>query len=258
MNGGIWTCAGTRGWRGAVMDWGKGKRIAVYDDPGTESTDLFTGLLILCEKRAVNMLHELNDPKKQTISNFVSDSAQYQKDILEEAGYSIKGFIFNMHIDLKEELPLLQLPEGITIRSADAKKDARAIHALIQEAFDWKERDRLPYAEWEKNMMRPENHDESLWFLAVKDKEIIGTCLGVPYSDLGWVRQLAVRKPYRKQGIGRALLQIAFRTFQDRSFPKAGLAVESDNEKAYRFYENIGMYKAVHYDEYVKKVPPIN
>ena len=240
---------------GAVMALKEGKRIAVYDDPGTQETDLFTGLLILCEKRAVNMLRELNDPQKQTLANFISDSSKYQKDILGEAGYHIKGFIFNMHIALQAELPEVKLPAGISIRSVDIKKDSREIHALIQEAFDWKERDPQPYEEWEERMVHSENRDESLWFLAIENDKIIGTCLGVPYTDLGWVRQLAVLKPYRKMGIGSALLQNAFHVFKQRGYPKAGLAVESENEKAYRFYERIGMYKAVHLDEYIKKVP---
>ena len=163
-----------------------------------------------------------------------------------------------MHISLKAELPEIQLPAGVTIRGANVKKDAGEIHALIQEAFDWEERDPQPFEEWEKTMVHSEHFDESLWFLAIENDQIIGTCLGVPYTDLGWVRQLAVKKPYRKMGIGSALLQNAFHVFKERGYPKAGLAVESENEKAYRFYERTGMYKAVHLDVYVKKISGTN
>ena len=61
--------------------------------------------------------------------------------------------------------------------------------------------------------MRPEIYNEKLWFLAVQDNEIIGTCLCFKYTDIGWIRQLAVKKSYRKQGIGRALLQHSFWCF---------------------------------------------
>lgn len=240
---------------GAVMDRDTGKRVAVYDDPGAEETDLFLGLLILCEKRAVNMLLEMGDPEKVFISNFVSDSMRYQKEILQEAGYKIRRHIFNMHIRLERDIHVPKLSQGIFIRTADAEKDARAIHALIQESFDWKERAPQPYEDWERMMIRPDIHDETLWYLAVRDDEIIGACLGVPHADLGWIRQLAVREPYRGQGIGRALLQTAFYEFKKRGYPKAGLAVESENQRAHCFYEKAGMYEAVHLDELVKKIP---
>ena len=238
----------------ADLPWGEGVRTVNYDDPGTENTDLFLGLLVICEKRAANIIQDLNEPKKRGIYTHVSDSASHQKLILEEAGYKIKKYIFNMHKELTGDQPEPELPIGFSIRTAVTGQDEPAIHALIQEAFDWCERASQSFEEWKEFMIHPDTFNENLWLLVVKGDEIIGTCLCFQQSEIGWIRQLAVKKPYRKLGIGRALLQRSFQAFKKLGLPKAGLAVESANPEAVHFYQTAGMYKAVHLDEYVKEI----
>ena len=174
--------------------------------------------------------------------------------LVEAAGYSIKKFIFNMHRDLTGALPDPELPEGFRIRTAVTGQDERNIHALVQEAFDWRKHNAQPFEEWKKFLMRPEIYNEKLWFLATRSTEIIGICLCFENSDIGWIRQLAVKRPYRRLGIGRALLQRAFQAFKALGKEKAGLAVESVNLNAVHFYQTAGMFKAVHLNEYVKEI----
>jgi ribosomal protein S18 acetylase RimI-like enzyme len=238
----------------ACLPWKEGVRFVIYNDPGTENTDLYPGLLALCESRAADIIHELNDPKKRGIFTHISDSSFYKRKWQEEAGYSIKKFIFNMHRDLTGILPEPNLPEGYSIRTAVTGQDDRTIHALVQEAFDWRERQTQSFEDWKGFIMRPDIYKENLWFLAVKDGEVIGVCLCFQFSEIGWIRQLAVKNPYRKLGIGRALLQRAFQVFQVLGMEKAGLAVESFNPNAIHFYQTAGMVKAVQLDEYVKEI----
>jgi len=238
----------------AVLPWTEGARLVIYDDPGTEDTDLFLGLLLMCEKRARNIIQEKNASDKRGIYTHLSDSAAYQRSILEEAGYRIKKYIFNMHKDLSGEQTEPELPQGFSIRSTISGQDEPAIHALVQEAFDWREREYQSFEDWKMFMIHPDTFNSDLWFLAVKDNEIIGTCLCFKQTDIGWIRQLAVKKPYRKLGIGRALLQHSFKAFRSLGLLKAGLAVESENPNAVNFYLSAGMYKAVHLDEYLKEV----
>ncbi len=238
----------------ACLPWNEGMRLVINDDPGTENNDLYPGLLALCENRAAAIISELNDPKKRGIYTHISDKASHQKKKLEEAGYSIKKFIFNMHRDLTGILPEPELREGLSIRTAVTGQDERTIHALVQEAFDWHEREAQPFEEWKEFLMRPEIYNEKLWFLTIKESEIIGACLCFQFSEMGWIRQLAVKKPYRKLGIGCALLQRAFQAFQALGMEKAGLAVESANPNAIHFYQTAGMVKAVQLNEYLKEI----
>jgi len=242
---------GIRGY-GAVLPWGTGKRLVIYDDPGTEQADMFLGLLMLCEGRAVNQLMERPFNNGCDLVTCISNSASGQKAILEKGGYQILRNLFNMQRELNDDLNISKLPESVLIRPTVPEQDIWSIYNLVQAAFDWRDRQVQPFEEWQAFMLRVDSFDPELWFLAEASGEIIGACLCFPFDGMGWVRQFAVRKDWRKQGIGRALLMHAFQAFKQRHYQKAGLAVEDENPEACRFYEKMGMTKAVHLMEYVK------
>lgn len=240
---------------GAVIPCDSGRQLNIYDDPGTEQTDLFLGLLILCEKRAVNLIQEHAKAGQDLILTHAAESAEYQIKILEEAGYSLAQHVFNMHMDLGQDLPAAQMPADVTLRTAHQGQDEHQLFELIEGAFDWRERQSRTYEEWQVFMLQAENLDYDLWLLAEHEKQIIASCLGYAYDDMGWVRQLAVKKEWRGKGIGQALLLEAFNIFKQRGFAKAGLAVESSNPNACQFYERTGMTQAVHLMQFSKPVP---
>lgn len=240
---------------GAVMPWTKGKLIAVYDAPGTEQTDIFLGLTILCEGRAIAMLRDMADGGKTTIAHYISDSAEYQKEILTQAGYSLTKFLFNMHRPLEGENPPPTWPQGYSVRRVIPGEDDESLHALIQDAFAKPGRVPQPFEEWKSAMMNPLTIIPELWIILEYQGDLAGCALCFEYDDLGWVRQLAVREDHRGKKLGRKLLQQAFHVFDRRGFPKVGLAVEAENTNALNLYQSAGMVKAVHLDEYSKTVP---
>jgi mycothiol synthase len=239
---------------GVVLPWGNGKRLALYDDPGTEDDQLFLGLLLLCEGRAVSQLLDSADISQQIVVTHISDPVEYQKKILEEAGYHLNKFIFNMHIDLSDDIVQPALPDDILIRNAQTGIDDKKIHAVIQKAFLKPGRSEQSFDEWKEFMMRADLYQSNLWFLALHKNEIVGTCLCFPYENLGWVRQLAVSEDFRNRGLGSTLLRHAFWAFKQRGYKKVGLAVESNNVNACRLYEKVGMQKVIHLDEYQKEI----
>ena len=239
---------------GAVLPWSNGKRLAIYDDPGTEDDELFLGLLVLCETRAANQLLQMDDPEKRVLVTHISYPIEYQKSVLTEAGYSINKYIFNMHIDLEQGIVPPKWPSDVVVRTARTGVDDKKIHDVIQEAFMKPDHPAQPFDEWKEFMMRVDLYQADLWFLALHEDEIVGTCLCFPYEDIGWVRQLAVEESYRRQGLGSALLLEAFKAFKQRGYQKVGLAVESCNENACRLYERVGMQKVIQLGEYQKKV----
>jgi len=101
-------------------------------------------------------------------------------------------------------------------------------------------------------MMNPDLFEPELWFLAITEGNVIGVCLCVEYSDLGWIRQLGVQEDLRRKGVGTVRLNIAFNEFKRRCVSKAGLSVVSDRPSAYTFYQKAGMYPVRQYDEYKK------
>ena len=60
---------------------------------------------------------------------------------------------------------------------------------------------------------------------------------------MGYVNVLGVRRPWRKKGLGLALLQHSFGEFYQRGCKRAGLGVDADSlTGATRLYERGGMH----------------
>jgi len=239
---------------GAVLPWSTGKIVSVYDAPGAEDNDLFLSLTVLCEGRARTLLRETNDPDQQTLVSYISVSVEHQKQVLADAGYMVTKHIFNLHRDLADDILAPVWPDGVTLRGVNPGVDDRALHTLIQDAFAKPGRTPQSFDEWQTYMMHPGRFIPELWFLLEAENELIGCALCYEYPDLGWVRQLAVRDDQRGAGLGPMLLQHAFRIFKERGYPKAGLAVESENETANKLYQKAGMREVVHLHEYSKKI----
>ena len=71
------------------------------------------------------------------------------------------------------------------------------------------------YEEWRERRERS-NFDPSLWFLALDDEEPAGAVLCSVSDGIGWIDTLAVRRPWRRRGLGFALLTHAFRELYAR------------------------------------------
>lgn len=69
-----------------------------------------------------------------------------------------------------------------------------------------------------------------------------GTICEAEYYGMGWVRSLFVRRPWRRHGLGMALLLNAFRQFHERGERRVGLGVDAESPTgATRLYERAGM-----------------
>jgi mycothiol synthase len=175
------------------------------------------------------------------------------KRLLESRGYRIIRHFYRMRIQLDADVPEPTWPEGTTVRSASST-DARPVYEAHQESFEdhW-EATRMPFAEWEHWLMR-EGFDPSLWFTLEDGGEVAAISLCREHEGekgLGWVSVLGVRKPWRRRGLGRALLLHSFREFQRRGFHAAALGVDAESlTGANRLYESAGMEVARRSDVY--------
>jgi GNAT superfamily N-acetyltransferase len=119
-----------------------------------------------------------------------------------------------------------------------------------------------PFAEGLKRWKHNREHinfDPTLFFLALEGDEIAGINFcrtHSPYdANVGWVGSLGVRRPWRKQGLGLALLRYSFNEFYRRGKRKVGLGVNAQNlTGALRIYENAGMHVAQAEDVYEKEL----
>ena len=182
-------------------------------------------------------------------------------ELFEGAGMSPYRYSWRMVTDLKTPVPEPQLPEGIQIRTLRYPDDLEAVFHAQDEAFqeNWGyiqgvfEED---FPRWKDFTFEAQKLKPELWFLAVEGDTIAGSINAQERSDLdvdmGWIPTLFVRKPFRRHGLGQALLQQAFRALQERGVQRVGLGVDAKNKTgATRLYERVGMHvdqEIVHYE----------
>jgi len=209
-------------------------------------------LLDATEARA----RETAAPDARTVF-FASSKDGVMAPIVAERGYDLVRHDFNMEIGLGEEPPPQpEWPDGIELEPY-AGDDPRRVYEADMESFaDHWEFEREPYEDWAHGRFR-EPHDPSLWFLAVDRGALAGICLCRPHRtgdpELGWVSVLGVLPPWRRRGLGLALLRHAFREFHGRGLRRVGLGVDAENTTgAVRLYERAGMRPVRRNDIYMR------
>jgi ribosomal protein S18 acetylase RimI-like enzyme len=236
------------------MQWNADLRYDIYVEPALDDNALVGELLSRCEARGKQLV--TGEHGKAHAKCYAISLNQRLGNILGASGFQVAKYIFNMQAKFDAPPAPVKLPDGITLRNPIPGQDDRKIYELIQSAFERPGRTAPSFEDWRGFMLRPDIFKPELWFLAMRGEEMVGACLSYAYgnSDQGWVRQLGVLESVRRTGLGSALLQHAFSEFYKRGLKKVGLAVESDNLRAIRFYENVGMQQIRRIDEYSKVI----
>lgn len=232
--------------------------------PDYEGQGIGSALIEWAEQRAREKL-PLAEPDTRVVmrtGEFAVNIAA--KELFESVGYTGIRYSFTMErvMDTPPEAPVI--PDGIVIRPMIAPDEYEKIHRLSQEAFrdHWGHVER-PFEDTFAQMMHfiqeGGKHDPSLWFVAMDGDQIVGISLcrlvASADPDSGWVDTLAVRKEYRKQGVGLALLLHSFGEIYRRGQRKAQLGVDAGNlTGALRLYEGAGMHVLRQFDMYEKEL----
>lgn len=171
---------------------------------------------------------------------------------LRERGFGQVRSSYRMVLDLASPTPEPAWPTGIAVRTFEPG-DERVFYEVHQETFrDMWEPIEDTFEEWEHWFLAHPVFVPDLWFLAHEGGEPAGVAICFPHetrSGFGWVRVLGVRRPWRKRGLGRALLLHAFAEFRRRGLTGAGLGVDSESETgAHTLYESVGMRVAARFD----------
>jgi mycothiol synthase len=164
--------------------------------------------------------------------------------LFEELGYAVVRHFIRMEADLEPSATPPPDPAGITIRPVVSEEDTHVVHQAVQEAMHdhW---NHAPMTFEEFADRRLKNADLGLWFLAFEGDDPAGAIICAVENDAGWVANLAVRRSFRRRGIGDALLGRAFAAFASRGLKKAELQVDADSPTgATALYEKAGMRRA--------------
>jgi mycothiol synthase len=226
--------------------------------PDYEGRGIGEHLLTLIEAWAREHIPQAPPHARVKLQNWVSTIDQVAQQRLERAGYKPVRRHWRMEIEMNEAPPAPQWPEGISVRTFVRGQDEHTVYETDEEAFldHWGHMS-LQFDIWEHWTVKRENFDPSLWFLAFDGNQPAGICLCKKEKDLGWVDTLAVLRPWRRKGLGMALLLHTFGQFYQLGIRKVGLGVDSQNlTGAARLYERAGMHVARQINTYEKELRP--
>lgn len=218
---------------------------AGWVDPAHRGRGIGTALVLEVERRAMRDLERRPAGKPMRVLQSFNADASGARDpdasgarvLFEGLGYAPEREYLHMEIDVPDGFEAGDAPAGIAIRPR-IESDDRAIVAVMAEGFD----DPWDYGEARQEWLVSETYDPSIWHVALDGDEMVGALFGYITEGRGQVSALAVREPWRRHGIGQALLRAAFVTFRDRGVSEVGLNVDRDNETgATRLYERAGM-----------------
>jgi mycothiol synthase len=199
-----------------------------------------TALIKETQARAEALASQLKKPV--TLETDVNGQAAC--DLLAAQGFQVTGRNFAMFMDLDDDLPPPEWPQGIAPRPYVVGVDDREFFDVIVRGF---EMDPAITAESWLNRKTLPDFSPDLWWFAQSDHDAVAAIECRDHwhaqSDTGWVKNIAVLAGWRRMGIGRALLLHAFARFRLEGRSRVVLGVDADNPThAREFYESIGMY----------------
>jgi mycothiol synthase len=166
--------------------------------------------------------------------------------LFEGRGYREVRRYYRMLIEQQEPPPAPEWPARFRV-DTHTREDARAFHQALNEAFvdEWHFVP-LSFDEWTERRLKAPNFDPTLWFIVRDGGRIAAVLRADPEVEkAGWIGALGVLEPWRRRGLGLALLRHAFGEFYRRGQPRVALGVDAENTSgATRLYERAGMHVA--------------
>jgi ribosomal protein S18 acetylase RimI-like enzyme len=173
-----------------------------------------------------------------------------ETDVRIVAAFGALGFepvrhSYRMEIDLTATPRPRAWPDGIAIRNA-TKAEHRSLHEAVIEVWrDTSDHYDETFEDWAHWNVESPSYDPSLWFLAYSGRELAGfsICRRDDVDEsAGYVGLLGVRRQWRRQGLGEALLLQSFQAFREHGWTRGTLGVDASSPTgATRLYERAGM-----------------
>jgi mycothiol synthase len=215
-----------------------------------------TSLLEKVNERAQAEMKLAGSDARVFIQSVFNNKDEAGHTLLRAEGYSPIRYFWRMEIKLQKAPPTVTFPDSIELRPFVKDEHAVAVWQADTEVFrdHWGSHDST-FEDWSHGKFGNPNFDPTLWMIAWDGEEIAGFSQNRFRMGSGWVGTIGVRRPWRKKGLGLALLQHSFGEFYKRGMTTIGLGVDASNlTGATRLYERAGMYVASEFATYEKEL----
>ncbi|MFQ5942735.1 MAG: GNAT family N-acetyltransferase [Anaerolineales bacterium] len=223
-------------------------------------------LLSWGEQRAAQVIPRVPNDARVAMRVGTYHGHEPSVQLMEDRGYKADRYFWRMAIELHEPPEPPRWPDGTVLKPFDRDRDSEAVYRAEDEAFEdhWghvPESFEAGYKRWSHASYHESAYDPGLWFIAWDGDQVAGLARARPQADhdpeMGWVRTLSVRRPWRRKGLALALLIHSFGEFWRRGTHKVGLGVDGLNPTgATGLYEKAGMKIDLQWDAYSKELRP--
>jgi mycothiol synthase len=229
-----------------------------YVHPDFKGRGIGTSLLRRIEQRAREEISLAEPEVRVTLRSIIDNRDPDSHALHQNEGYQPLRYHWRMEIVLDGPPPAPRFPEGIELRPFIKGEHDVAVWQAQNEAWrdHWGSHD-VTLEEWKRSRFDDPEFDPTLWQIAWDGDEVAGFSMNRYRMGIGWIRTLGVRRPWRKRGLGEALLIQSFGEFYRRGTKTIGLGVDAQNPTgATRLYQKVGMYIAGEYVTYEKELRP--
>lgn len=165
-------------------------------------------------------------------------------ELLRSRGYRDIRHFYRMRIELDAPPARPRWPDGFEVSAFDPDR-AREFHAALEDGFaeEWGHTAEA-FEAFAKRRLENARFDPTLWTAVHAGGEIAAVLVAdwKRHGESGWIGSVAVRKPWRRRGLGEALLLRSFGQFYERGERVVQLGVDAQNPTgAIRLYERVGM-----------------
>ena len=215
---------------------------------------------LMLRLREIAAEHPASAPKYYQV--WASDSETWYKGLITSLGFDAVRYGLSMTRPCADLVNPASLPERLEIRPVKPEH-YRKIWDAQSEAFrdHWgyvepTEKDYKAWQEWPT--FQPE-----IWKVAWDGDEVVGMVLNFINHEenkeydrkRGYTENISVRRPWRKQGVARALLTVSIEMFQEMGMEETALGVDTENPNgAKRLYESVGYREIKRFNTYRMKM----
>jgi mycothiol synthase len=226
-------------------------RMDVFTRPDARRRGVGTALVAWAEERsrALRVAGALGEPGAvHEMSGATDENNQGSSAFAEAIGYRPIRYSFEMRRRLDQPIPDAPLPAGLElrpVRDADTRRIFDANAEAFQDHWEATVRTDDDFRHW----MEDPDTDPSLWQVAWDGDEVAGVSINTVYTEenerlginVGWLDQVSVRRPWRRKGVGAAVIAESLRVLRDRGIDEASLGVDAENPTgALALYERLG------------------
>jgi len=224
--------------------------------PDFKGRGIGTTLLRTIEKRAREVMALAKPDVRVVIKTTLNKRDTDGITMHQNEGYHPFRYHWRMEIVLNGPPEEPKLPEGIELRPFIKGEHDEAVLQAQNEAFrDHPGSHEWTLEEWRRIRFDDPEFDSSLWAIAWDGEEVAGFSQNRYRMGIGWIRMIGVRRPWRKRGLGEALLLHSFGEYYRRGKQTIGLGVNAHNPTgATRLYQKVGMYPASEHVTYEKEL----